>query len=320
MRAIVMEGPKKSKVVEVPTPTPAAGELLVKVIYTGMCQSEYYPWSVAKEGQRFGHEPIGIVAQLGENVEGFKLGDRVTGNCNSSAYSEYCIMKQEFAVHVPENISDEDAVGEPLGCLLSAASRMPIVTPGDSVAIVGAGYMGLGMVSLFKLKGAGKIVVVDPREEARENALRFGATEVYSPENLPSEYLLNWDNWGKVDMFKTGFSTVMEFAGTESGLRLAGEMVCAHGLLGIGGYHNDGERRVDFKLWNVKAIVANSLHERRTAYQSYCCKNAIDLISKGLWDFKGVTNNIYTMEEFDMANEVLETKPKGYIKALIKMN
>lgn len=320
MRAIVMEGPKKSKVAEVPTPIPNKGQLLVKVIYNGMCQSECYPWSIATEGQRFGHEPFGIVEQLGENVEGFKIGDRVTGLSDTPAYAEYCIMKQEHTIHVPKNISDEDAIAEPYGCLLSAASRMPIVTPGDSVAVVGAGYMGLGMVSLFKLKGAGKIVVVDPREEARQNALRFGATEVYSPENLPSEYLLNWETWGKSDIFKTGFSTVMEFTGTESGLRLAGEMVCAHGLLGVGGYHDDSERTVDFKLWNVKAIVVNSLHERRPLYQTYCCKNALELISKGLWNFKGVSNNIYTMEEFDIANEVLESKPKGYIKALIKIN
>lgn len=325
MKKIIMEGPKKSKVIDVDIPKITPDQLLVKLTYTGLCHSECYPWSVAKAGDSFGHEPVGIVADVGSNVKGFKIGDRVTGL--GGGYAEYIVMDPSLTIHVPDNLSDEDAVAEPLACLLSAASRMPIDTPGDPAAVVGAGYMGLGMISLLKLKGAGKIVAVDPREEARENALRFGATEVYAPEELPQEYLLNWDNWGKpdlsdpgkrTDIFNTGFARVVEFAGTESALRLAGDMVCAHGMLGIGGYHNDRERIVDFKLWNIKAIDANSLHERRMDYLVHCCKNALDLLASGAWDYKGVSTHIYDMKDFDQANHDMLNKPKGFIKALIR--
>ena len=245
-----MEGPRKSKIVEEEIPKINENQLLVKVKYFGMCHSEWYDWSTATPGMKFGHEPMGIVAEVGKNVTGYQVGDRVSGLGNGG-YAEYITMEPWMTCHVPDAVADEDAVAEPLSCLLSAASKMPITIPGDPIAVVGAGYMGLGMVSLFKMKGAGKIVVVDPREEARENALKFGATEVYSPDNLPKEYVLGWENFGKLDMFTTGFKTVMEFSGTESGLRLAGDMVSAHGLLGIGVYHNDVDRLIDFNLWNV---------------------------------------------------------------------
>jgi threonine dehydrogenase-like Zn-dependent dehydrogenase len=314
MKQIVMEGPKKSRVVEVEIPKPKEGELLIKVVYTGLCHSEYYPWTVAAPGDRYGHEPYGIVAEVGPNVTGFKVGDRVSGL--GGGYAEYVTVNAAYTVHVPDNVADEDAVAEPLGCLLSVASKMPILTPGDPVAVVGAGYMGLGMVSLFNIKGAGRIVVVDPRMEARENALRFGATEVYAPEELPVDYRLTFENFDNI--FEKGFATVMEFAGTESGLRLAGDMTRTHGLLGIGGYHNDCDRTVDFKLWNVKGITALSTHERRSDFQTHCCRNALDMLSSGIWNFKGLCTNIYSMEEFDQANYDMENKPKGFIKGLVR--
>lgn len=325
MKKLIMQGPRKSKVVEVDVPRINDNELLVKVTYTGMCHSEWYPWTVAGAGETFGHEPVGVVVEVGRNVEGFKAGDRVSGL--GGGYAEYIVMNPAHTVHVPDNVDDADAIAEPLSCLLSAASKMKPAVPGDSIAVVGAGYMGLGMISLFKLGGYGRIVAVDPRAEAREHALRFGATEVYAPEELPDDYLLGWKQWGaddltrsgkKRDIFNTGFRSVMEFTGTESGLRLAGDMVSAHGILGIGGYHNDVDRAIDFKLWNVKAFTAINCHERREDFQTDCCRKSLELLSTGQWGFKGVTTHIYSLDEFDKASEEMDSKPGGYIKAAIR--
>ena len=326
MKKIVMTGPRKSEIVETPVPEIKDNELLVKVTYTGMCHSEWYPWSVASPGEEFGHETVGVVAECGSEVEDFKVGDRVTG-LGGGGYREYIVMEPAKTCHVPDNLKDEDAIVEPLACLLSAALKMKPEMLGDSIAVVGTGYMGLGMISLFQAMGYGDIIAVDPRPEARENARRMGATEVYAPDELPPYYRLDWKAIGcpdlkrdghKTDIFGIGFPNVMEFTGTESGLQLAGELVCAHGRLGIGGYHNDSLRTIDYKLWNFKALPSINCHERRIMYEAGLCKRCLMLLSRGIWKFTGMTTHVYSMGEFDKANEDMECHRGNFIKGVVK--
>lgn len=326
MKQIVMEGPKKSKIIEVGMPKINDNQLLVKVTYTGMCHSEWYPWSVAKKGDVFGHESIGVVTEVGENVTGFSVGDRVTG-LGGGGYKEYIVMEPNKTFKVPDNLKSEDAIGEPLACIMSVAERIDTGKIGDRIAVVGCGYMGIGLISLLKARGYADIVAVDIREIALKNAKKFGATEVYTPETLPENYKLNWDNWDKpdltrdghtTDIFATGFKTVVEFAGTEDSLKLAGDMVSAHGTLGIAGYHNDYDRSLDFKLLNMKAIKMFNCHERRIEYEATLVERALKLLSSEQWKFTGVTNHIYSAEEFDKANYDMECHKNNFIKAAVK--
>lgn len=325
MKKLVMVGPRKSKVIDVDVPKIDDDHVLVKVKYTGMCHSEWYPWSTAKPGQTFGHESMGYVAEVGRNVKGFSVGDRVTG-LGGGGYQEYISMRATKMMHVPENMADEDAIVEPLGCLMSAGTRMMPRMLGDAIAVVGAGYMGLGMISMFRAMGYQDIVAVDKRDEALENAMRFGATRAVHPEELQAKELLNWETWNspdlkrdghKTDIFRQGYENVMEFTGTPDGLQLAAEMVCAHGRLGIGGYHNDGARTVDFKLWNMKAIDMVNCHERRIEWEADLCRRALELISKDIWKFRGVTKHIYSLEEFDKANEDMANHSDNFIKGAV---
>ena len=325
MRQMVMEGPRRSKIIEVPIPSYSENEMLVRVTLTGMCHSELYPWATAKAGDILGHESIGVVEAVGKNVKGFAVGDRVTG-LGGGAYKEYIVVQPEKMAHVPDSLKDEDAISEPLACILSAAMKLPVETLGDTVAVVGCGYMGLGTIGLFKAMGYGNIIAVDLRDEALENAKKFGATETYKPDELPEMYRSNFETIGKADLtrsgdnanvFAPGIPTVMEFTGTESGLQLAGELVKAHGRLGIGGYHNDGPRSIDYKLWNFKAITTINCHERRIEYEAGLCRRCMELLEKGIWQFTGVTK-IYDMQDFDKVSEMMETHPDIFIKAAIR--
>lgn len=321
-----MEGPGKSKVYDVPVPEISDNQLLVKVKYTGMCHSEWYPWSVAEKGQVFGHETVGVVADVGKDVTGFKVGDRVTG-LGGGGYKDYIVMEPKKTMLVPDTLDMKDAIVEPLACIMSVAERIDTGRIGDKIAVVGCGYMGLGLISLLKSRGYTDIVAVDVRDTALENARKFGATEMYTPEDLPNEYYLTWDNWIKpdlkrdghfTDIFNTGLKTVVEFSGTQSGLKLAGEMVCAHGTLGIAGYHNDGMREIDYKLLNMKAITMYNCHERRIDYEVTLARRALKLISSGQWQFTGVTNHIYEPEEFDKANLDMHNHTDNFIKGAVR--
>lgn len=104
------------------------------------------------------------------------------------------IMKEENCVVIPEAVADEDAMGEALACLINVGAQMALAAPGDPFVVVGCGYMGLGTISLMRAMGAGTIIGVDIREEARENALKYGADVVYSPDTLPEEYFFSKHN------------------------------------------------------------------------------------------------------------------------------
>ncbi|NLB91764.1 MAG: zinc-binding dehydrogenase [Clostridiales bacterium] len=311
MKKLVMTGPGKSTVVDVEQPIPQKGEILVKIRYCGVCMSEHDDFLTAAKGRTFGHEAMGVVAALGPETDKFKIGDRVTG-LGLEAFAEYGVFKESNLILVPSNVADEDATVEPLSCLVSALSKIPVDLPGGVAAVIGAGYMGLGFISLLKLKGVKDIIAVDIREEALENAKKFGATQCYLPEDLPKEYVADWD-----DIYGGGLDLVCEWAGTEEALNLAGKMTKIDGLLAIGGYHTGGARKVDVQLWNVKALTVLSTHERKDDFQMFCAQRAMDLLSSGQWDYKNLNTKIYTLREFDLAQEEIMTKPNNMIKALV---
>ena len=327
MKQMILTGPRKTEITEVPIPEISDDQMLVKVTLTGMCHSEFYPWTQGKNGSgnTIGHETVGAVARVGANVKGFKVGDRVTG-LGGGGYKEYIAVSPAKMAHVPDSLSDEDAISEPLACLLSAAMKLPVKTLGDTVAVVGCGYMGLGSIALFKAMGYGNIIAIDKRPEALENAKRFGATETYLPHEIPIEYFLTFDTMGKVSLTRDGnnftilnggIPTVLEFSGTEDGLRLAGDLVQGHGRLGIGGYHNDGDRTINYKLWNFKAITTINCHERRIDYEAELCRRCMELLDKGIWQFRGVTK-IYDMKDFDKVSEMMEHHTDNFIKAAFR--
>lgn len=313
MKKIVMQGPGRSALVDVPDLTPGPEEVLVKLRYCGVCMSEHHYWQTAGQGMTFGHEPMGTVAALGENVRGFQIGDRVTGLAQE-AFAEYVLFHQSLVIPVPDNVADEDAVAEPLSCLVSAATKIPVVMPGDPVAVVGVGYMGLGFLSLLKMKGAGPIIAVDLRKEALDNALAFGATEVYYPKDVPAKYLCRFDDIWSTD---NGIRVVTEWAGTNEALNLAAEMTHVDGLLGIGSYHTGGPRSCDIQLWNAKALDVVSTHERKDPFQIECCRRSMEMLSTGQWNYQRLKTKVYALSEFDEAQRALDTKPDGMIKALV---
>lgn len=320
MKKIVTLGPKKNAVVDVETPSINDDEILIKIKYYGVCMSEHYAWTQGQAGNGidagFGHEPIGVVEKVGKNITKFKAGDRVTGIFGGYGgnMAEYNKAKEDMVFLIPDNVSDEDAIGEPLSCLLSAVSKVPMSFPGESsVAVVGCGYMGCGAISLLKLRGAGKVVAIDIRKESLEDALRYGADEAYLVDELPEKYIADWGNTGNPE----AFDYVMEWGETEESLALAIKITKMCGFLGIGAYHTGGKRLLDIQLLNVKAIDCLSTHPREYDLYRKGVEKAMELLSSGKWNFKNVPVKIYPMSMFDRAHEDLKEKYGKYMKAII---
>jgi threonine dehydrogenase-like Zn-dependent dehydrogenase len=298
MRYSHLIAPRTSEVIEEPTPDPGPGEVLVRVTGCGVCASELHPWLAGQPSfpRRFGHEPVGVIAGVGPDIARFREGDRVTG-LFKGAYADYCLAAESELLAVPANVGDANALGEPLACLVNAQRRTPVELA-DAVAVIGLGYMGLGMLQLLQLRGPRRIVAVDMREEARAAALALGADEAYDPADLPTDARLTaFRDWES----DCGFDVVVEASGAQAALTLAGEMVRAHGILSILGYHQGGPRQVDVGMWNWKAIDVVNAHVRRRADLLESMRIGLELAAKGLIDLGALVTHRYALDEVDRA-------------------
>ena len=159
-------------------------------------------------GTVLGHEFSGTVCQVGENVQTFREGDKVSvdpndycGSCyycrNGKAhfcenmtgigttvhggFAEYCTLRAKQAYKLPDNMPLEWGVfAEPVACCLHGVDLSDI-SAGDTVLIIGAGTIGLMMLQIAKAAGASRVVVVEPIEEKRRSAYSLGATLCIDP-------------------------------------------------------------------------------------------------------------------------------------------
>jgi 2-desacetyl-2-hydroxyethyl bacteriochlorophyllide A dehydrogenase len=283
---------------------PAVGQVAVRILSCGVCASELHAVQDSLESYpvSIGHEPIGVVEAVGSGVEGLREGMRVTGGFGPS-FAERVLADHRHVVAVPDGVATNDAIGEPLGCVVEGKRRTRVVA-GDRVAIAGVGYMGLMMLQLVVMSGAAETVVIDPRADARDAALAFGATEALAPEEIVGN-----EADGEFDV-------VIEASGTQAGLDLATGLVRQHGILSILGYHQ-GPRSVDVQQWNWKAIDVVNAHVRRRDLLNEAIRRGLELIRLGRLQHASLVTHRFGLDGVGEAFQALATKPEGFIKAVV---
>lgn len=313
MKQIIMSGPQTSKVVEVPDPKMNENQILIRQKYVGVCMSERQLWLDAKAGDTLGHEPMGVIEAVGSRVQGFSVGEAVSGLWGSTlpgtgGMVEYAVAdpRYETVVKLPKSLRQEDLILEPLACMMSAVSKISCTMPGTRVCVVGCGYMGCGMISLLKTRGL-YVIGVDIRKESLENAKRFGADEVYLNSRV-------------FDVYPNGsFSYVTEWGETSESLDLAINLTAECGELSVGAYHTGGKRFVDVQQLNLKAIRMNSVHPREYALSADGARKAVELLSSGAWQFTNLPIKVYPMNMLDQAYREIDSKYGKYMKVIIDM-
>ncbi len=206
MRVAMYYNNRDVRLEEMPVPKIGPGELLVKVIASGICGSDVMEWyRIKKAPLVLGHEIAGEIVEAGKGVEGFGIGDRVfvshhvpCGEChyclngnetvcetlrntnfNPGGFAEYIRVPQinvlKGTFHLPEKMSyDEGAFIEPLACVVRGQRRAGMKA-GKSVLIIGGGLSGILHLQLARHSGAECVVVTDIVEYRFEAARRFGA-------------------------------------------------------------------------------------------------------------------------------------------------
>ena len=330
MKAIMFYAPKDIRYEEVNVPEPNEGEVLVKVEAALTCGTDVktyrrgHPVLIKKTPSGFGHEFSGTIAKLGENVEGFNVGDRVVaansapcGECFfckkgeenlcenlellNGAYAQYILIPknivQKNLIKIPENLPFKlAAFTEPLSNVVHGISRTPI-NKGDTVGVIGIGPIGLMFCALAKLKGA-KVIAMGRNPLKLKLAKEFAhADEVIDLKkyNDPTEIILSMTEE------KRGVDVAIECVGLpeiwESMFKIVRRGGCVHLF---GGCASGTSVNIDTKRLHYDEVNIISVFHHTPKY------------------FREALNLIAT-KQIDVEKLITKTLPLKYTKRALEM-
>jgi len=309
MKAATYQGVGEVKVMEVPKPAiKRPDEVLVRITLNAICGSDlhaYHGRIPMSEGELLGHEFVGIVEEAGSAVNRFKTGDRVVTSffiacghcalCRKGNFNE-CVSLETFGFGavlgnlgggqseyvvvpladssmelIPDEVSDEQAVfvGDILSTGLFAAERAEI-RYGDTVAIIGAGPVGLMATMCAQLFGPARVFIVDVVDSRLELAQELGAIPINSSKLNPIEAIL--ERTGGV-----GADSSIEAVGATATVDMAIRCVRGGGTVSVVGVPAEFTADFPYYLFWEKALTFRS---GRCNVQRYM-KPLLDLIAAG---------------------------------------
>lgn len=236
---------------DVPTPCATGfGDVVVKIKSCGFCATDYKAIKGIRRNLSFpsiqGHEPSGIVHEVGPGVKQFKVGDEVIvqplGHCGfckwcrlgqthycdnafvlggdgpddvwNGAFAEYMLTRESTLYHKPASISfDAAAITEPLAGAWKGVIAHSEMKIGDDVVVIGVGSIGLLCMMVAKAAGAARLIAIDTSDYALRNALELGATHTVNPAKEDAKQRV-------YDIIPDGPDLIVEAAGPIEAVKL----------------------------------------------------------------------------------------------------
>lgn len=315
MLAGVLKAPRQVALARVPRPEPSPGQVLLRMEGSGVCASSLPLW----EGRAWfdypqvpgapGHEGWGRIAAIGEGVEGLREGQRVAA-LSYRAHAEYDLADAAAVVPLPSSLADHVMPGEPLGCAVNIFRRTGIEA-GQTVAIVGVGFLGAMLTQLAVHAGA-RVIAVSRRPFALEVARAAGAAHTLALDDASrvadEVKALTDGRWCE---------RVIEAVGLQGPLDLAGSLTGERGRLVIAGFHQDGPRQVDMQTWNWRGIDVVNAHERDPLRYVEGIRGAIALMAEGVLDPRPLITHRFPLDRLAEALELTRLRPDGFLKAVV---
>lgn len=334
MKALVKfaEGPGNMEIRDVPEPTAGAGEIKVEVTQAGICGSDLhiYHSDIAipvNPPVITGHEFSGKVAQIGEGVAGFNVGDRVVsetayhycGVCHfcregfynlcverktlgywyNGIFTDYTVVPAARVHKIPDNVSDTAAtMTEPLACVCHAIYDLCKIVPGDLVLVSGPGAIGLMSMQVAKAHGATVIVSgVNGDEPRLEMAKKLGADYTVNIQDQSLEKL--------VDKLSGcyGVDVVLECSGSAPGINTALNLIKKRGYftqIGLPG------KKIEF---DIEKVCYKELHfSGSLGSRNHSWRKALQLLSEGKVILEPLADTILPLAEWRTAFDRFEKK------------
>lgn len=313
------------KVVDVPTPDAGAGQVRIKVAAAGVCLSDVHflkgilsPGYLLGDCVTLGHEVAGVVDQIGAGVSGVALGDRVVviveqrneakqittlGFDYDGGWAEYLVTKADYIAKIPDSLPFEqaaiipDAVSTPWAAISSTGK----IQAGESVAVFGVGGLGIHAVQLLKIVGCSKIIAIDPREDARANALARGADFAFAPDDPEIEK-------------HRGLNAAFDFAGVASVRKQALSLLGEQGRLVIVGIANEpivipSDMAFTYMRTQIMGHYGSEAHHVR---------ELLEFAAQGKLDLSQSVTEIMPLENAAQALEKLANKIGNPIRIILK--
>ncbi len=317
MPAAVVTGAGVAEVRRAPRPEPGPGQVRLKLEGCGVCASNLGPWagpewmSFPTEPGGLGHEGWGVVDGVGEGVTHLEPGRRVAA-LTYHAYAGYDLAEADAVIPLPPELDGRPFPGEPLGCAMNIFARAGVET-GQTVAVVGIGFLGALLTRLAAQAGA-RVIAISRRPFSLEVAREMGAAEV-----IPME-----DHWAIIERVRelTGgrfCERVIEAVGKQQPLDLAAELTAERGRLVIAGYHQDGPRQVNMQMWNWRGFDVINAHERDPAMYVAGVRAAVEAVASGRLDPDPLYTHSYPLERLGEALDATRDRPDGFLKALVTL-
>ncbi len=343
MKVAVMNGIGEMGYVERPIPVPKDNEVLVKLEYVGICGSDMHYYEAGRIGDYIveppfvlGHEPGGVVVEVGKDVKSLKVGDKValepgktcgkcefckTGRYNlcpdvvffatppvDGVFQEYVAHEEALCFKLPDNMDTmEGALIEPLAVGFHAAKQSGAEF-GMTAVVSGAGCIGLCTMMALKAIGVTDVIVVDVMQKRLDKALELGATAVINgmEENAVAKVMELTGGRG-VDI-------ALDTSGTEICCNQAIEMLVKGGTLVFVGYSRTGFMNLNTSLLCDKELKTNSVFRYRHIYPL-----AIKAVSEGRINLKGIVTNIFDFDDIQNAMDQSVNDKANIVKSVVKI-
>jgi len=344
MKAAFLCGAGKLEVREIGLPIPGEGQVLVKTASVGVCGSDVHYFIhgrigpfVADRPLILGHESAGTVVAVGKGVTLHKEGDRVAlepgvpcGKCElcrrgrynlcagvtfmasapaeHGSLAEYMAYDQHFAYRLPSEVSfDEGALAEPLSVAVYVMRRSGLAL-GKSVAILGAGPVGLLMAQVARASGASAVYITDIYDNRLALAGKFGATEVIRADRAdPVARIMQLTGDRGVDV-------AIEAAGTLPTTQQAVDVAARGATVVLVGWVAEGIFPLNLGQLGVKELDLKGVFRYANAYPE-----AIGLLGRRQVDVAPLITHHFQLADVAEAFRVASEGKQNSIKIMINM-
>jgi L-iditol 2-dehydrogenase len=344
MRASRLHAIRDLRLEELPRPVPGPGEVLLKVAAVGVCGSDVHYYLEGRIGDQvveapiiLGHEFSAWVAELGEGVEGLASGQLVTvdpaiscGECEScqhghpnlcpdvlfcgtppvnGVFSEYTVMPAENCFPLPEGFGAvEGAMLEPLGIAIHTVD-LAHLKAGQTIAVLGAGPIGLLTAAVAKANGASAIYMTEPQAHRRQFALDYVADAALNPDEADVVADIMRLTHGR------GVDVAFEAAGAAETPDQAATVTRPGGKVVVAGIPADDTMTMTAGTVRRKGLTIKLVRRMKHTYP-----RAIRLVQTGAVDMKRLATHLLPLERIVEAFEMVAAYGDGVLRAIVQLS